>query len=72
MTLVFQTLTADVCAAVQATALVSWQSTYHAIFDATTIHNFITTNYAVDRLQALVVPATNAEIFLKPSSRMSR
>ena len=65
MTIVFQTLTTDACAAVHAVALAAWQATYQTIFDAATIHNFVAQYYAVEHLQSLVESATRKDIYFE-------
>src|SRR3954471_23570465 len=65
MTIVFQTLTMDACAAVQAVALAAWLATYQTIFDTVTIHNFVAKYYAVEHLQSLVESATRQDIYFE-------
>jgi len=65
MTIVFQTLTTDACAAVHAVALAAWQATYQTIFDTVTIHNFVAQYYAVEHLQSLVESATRQDIYFE-------
>lgn len=65
MTILFQPITSDACSGVQATALAAWQATYHAIFDADTIRNYVATYYAMEHLQSLVVPATSGQIYFE-------